>query len=261
VFADSTSAGEPPRRECPDCSTPILPGRWRWWPVLPVTGRCPACRARISPYPLAAELAAAIALALVAARVSSGWGLAALAWLTLVAVPLAFTDIAVRRLPDRLTAAAFAGTLTLLTVAALTGHHPGLLARAAMGAAVLACFYLALCLLRPGEMGLGDAKLAASLGLVLGWTSWQAIITGTFLGLALAAVCGGALIAAHRASRTSQLPLGPFMLAGALAAIVLLGCRFPFLEPRRVITRPLDSCARGWLVARAGVSLGVQGRR
>ncbi|HEY2265842.1 MAG TPA: hypothetical protein VGI96_24680 [Streptosporangiaceae bacterium] len=57
---------------------------------------------------------------------------------------------------------------------------------------------------------------------MLGWTSWQALITGTFLGLALA-VCGGALIAAHRASRTSQLPLGPFMLAGALAAIVLLG--------------------------------------
>lgn len=57
---------------------------------------------------------------------------------------------------------------------------------------------------------------------MLGWTSWQALLTGTFLGLALAAVCGGALIAAHRSSRTSQLPLGPFMLTGALAAIVLL---------------------------------------
>jgi hypothetical protein len=34
--------------------------------------------------------------------------------------------------------------------------------------------------------------------LVLGWTSWQALLTGTFLGLALAAVCGGALIPAQR---------------------------------------------------------------
>jgi leader peptidase (prepilin peptidase) / N-methyltransferase len=58
--------------------------------------------------------------------------------------------------------------------------------------------------------------------LVLGWTSWQALLTGTFLGLTLAAVCGGALIPAHRASRTSQLPLRPFMLAGVLAAIALL---------------------------------------
>ena len=163
--------------------------------MLPVTGRCPACHARIGPYPLAAELAAAVALALAAARASSGWELAALAWLTLIAVPLAFTDVAVHRLPDRLTAAAFTGTLALLTVAALTGHQPGRLARAAVGAAALACFYLALCLIRPGEMGLGDAKLAASIGLVLGWTSWQALLTGTFAGFALAAVYGGVRLA------------------------------------------------------------------
>jgi leader peptidase (prepilin peptidase)/N-methyltransferase len=218
VFVGSTSAGQPPRHECPDCSTPILPDRWRWRSVLPVTGRCAACHARVGPYPLTAELTCAIALALVAAR-ASGWELAAMAWLTLTAVPLAFTDIAVHRLPDRLTAAAFAGTLALLTVAAFTGHQPDRLARAVVGAAALACFYLALCLLRPGEMGLGDAKLAASIGLVLGWTSWQALLTGTFTGFALAAVYGGVLLAAHRATRTSHLPLGPFLLLGALAVI------------------------------------------
>jgi leader peptidase (prepilin peptidase)/N-methyltransferase len=156
VFAGSTSAGQPPRRECPDCSSQVLPGRWRWRPVLPVTGRCPACQARIGPPPLAAELAAGSALAIVAARASSGWELAALAWLALIAIPLALIDVAVHRLPDRLTAPAFAGTLALLTVAALTAQQPDRLARAAIAAAALACFYLALCLIRPGEMGLGD---------------------------------------------------------------------------------------------------------
>lgn len=91
--------------------------------------------------------------------------------LALIAVPLSLIDIAVHRLPGRLTATAVAGTLALLAVAALTGHQPGHLARAAIGVAALACFYLALCLIRPGEMGLGDAKLAASIGLVLGWIS------------------------------------------------------------------------------------------
>ena len=221
VFAGSTSTGEPPRRDCPHCSAPILPDRWRR-PLLAVTGRCPACRARVGPYPLAAELATAITLALVVARASSGWELAALAWLTLIAMPLALIDIAAHRLPNRLTAAAFAGILALLTVAALTGHQPGRLARAAAAAAALAGFYLVLCLIRPGEMGLGDAKLAASIGLVLGWTSWQVLITGTFAGFALAALYGGARIIARRATRTTQLPLGPFMLVGALVAFAAL---------------------------------------
>ena len=221
AFARSTEAGQPPRATCPACSAQVLHGGWRWRPVLPVTGRCPACRTRIGPYPLAAEAAAGVALAVAAARATSVWELAALAWLILLAVPLAFTDIAVHRLPDPLTAAAFTGTLALLTAAALTGHQPGHLARAAIGAAALVGFYLLLWLIRPGEMGLGDAKIAASIGLVLGWAGWQALVIGTFAGFAMAAVYGGVLLALHRATRTSQLPLGPFILLGALAAIAI----------------------------------------
>jgi leader peptidase (prepilin peptidase)/N-methyltransferase len=220
--ANSTEAGQPLRITCPACSAEVLPGRWRWLSVLPVTGRCPACRTRIGPYPLAAETAAGLVLAFAAARATSGWELAALAWLALIAVPLAFTDLAVHRLPDLLTATAFTGTLALLAAAAVAGHQPGHRARAAIGATALACFYLALCLIRPGEMGLGDAKLAASIGLVLGWASWQALLTGTFAGFALAAIYGGARLATHRATRTTQLPLGPFILLGALAALALL---------------------------------------
>ena len=222
VFAHSTEAGQPPRSTCPACSAQILHGRWRWLSALPVTGRCPACRTRIGPYPLAAEAAAGLALTVAAARATSGWELAALAWLALIAVPLAFTDLAVHRLPDLLTASAFTGTLALLAASAVAGHQPGQLARAVIGAAALACFYLLLCLIRPGEMGLGDAKIAASIGLVLGWTSWQALPTGTFAGFALAALYGGVQMARHEATRTSQLPLGPFILLGTLAALALL---------------------------------------
>jgi leader peptidase (prepilin peptidase)/N-methyltransferase len=102
----------------------------------------------------------------------------------------------VHRLPDLLTATAFTGTLVLLTAAALAGH----LARAAIGAAALACFYLLLWLIRPGEMGLGGAKIAASIGLMLGWAGWQALVIGTFAGFAMAAVYGGVLLAVHRAT-------------------------------------------------------------
>ncbi|HUY49279.1 MAG TPA: A24 family peptidase [Streptosporangiaceae bacterium] len=221
VFSRSTGSGQPPRDACPACAHDILPARCRWRSLLPVTGRCPSCRTRIGPYPLFVELVAGLALAVVAARSPSAWELAALAWLALLAVPLAFIDAAVRRLPDPLTAAACAGTLALLAVAALTSHQPGQLGRAAIGAAALTCFYLALSLIRPGGMGLGDAKLAASVGAALGWISWHVLLTGTFAAFALAAVYGGVLLARHRATRSSHLPLGPFILIGALAAIAL----------------------------------------
>jgi leader peptidase (prepilin peptidase)/N-methyltransferase len=222
VFSYGTESGQSPRRACPDCGGLILPVRRRWRSLLPVTGRCPACRARIGPSPLLAEVTAGLAMAVVAARASSGWELAALAWLVLLAVPLAFIDNAVRRLPNPLTAAALAGTLALLAAAALTGHQPGQLGRAAIGAAVLGGFYLLLWLIRPGGLGLGDVKLAVSVGLVLAWISWQALIAGTFLTFLLASAYGIALLVTHRASRGSQLPLGPFMLVGALAVTALL---------------------------------------
>lgn len=221
VFSRSTESGQPPRHACPACAQEILSGRWRWRALLPVTGRCPSCLARVGPYPLLAELATGLALAVVAARALSAWELAALAWLVLLAVPLAFIDVAVRRLPDPLTAAAFAGTLALLAVAALADHQPGNLGRAAIGAVALTCFYLILSIIRPGGLGLGDAKLAASVGAALGWIGWQAVLSGTFAAFALVGVYGGALLALHRATRTSQLPLGPFILLGTLAAIAL----------------------------------------
>jgi leader peptidase (prepilin peptidase) / N-methyltransferase len=70
-------------------------------------------------------------------------------------------------------------------------------------------------------MGLGDAKLAVSVGAVLAWISWQAVLVGTFIAFALAAVYGGVLMARNKATRSTHLALGPFILIGALAAIAL----------------------------------------
>jgi len=221
VFSRSTQSGDPPRRDCPACAHQLVPARWPWRSLLPVSGRCPSCRARIGPYPLLAELAAALALAVVAARAPSVWEMAALSWLALVAVPLACVDVAVHRLPNPLTAAACAGTVALLTVAALASHQPGQLGRAVLGAAALTFFYLALFVIRPGGIGLGDAKLAASVGTALAWISWQALVTGTFAAFTLAAIYGAALLFLRRATRSTQMPFGPFILLGALAAIAL----------------------------------------
>lgn len=113
-------------------------------------------RYSVRPPALTLEAATGAALALGAARAPSAWVAAALCWLLLCAVPLAFIDAAVQRLPDPLTGAALAGTLALATAAALAGGHPGQLARAGIGAAALGGWYLALFLARPAGLGLGD---------------------------------------------------------------------------------------------------------
>ncbi len=229
VFARSTEDGRP-RRACPECSRQVLAGRWLWCSVLPVTGRCPHCKARIGPDALAAEVITGLVLVVVAARASSGWELAALAWLALIAVPLAFIDAAVQRLPDLLTISAFAGTLVLLAAAEGTAHQPWLLVRAVIGAAALAGFYLALWLLFPDQLGMGDVKLAASIGLVLAWGSWSELFLGALAGAFLGAVYAQVLSARHGLGGRVYLPLGPFLLLGAFAAIALLptdaGSRF-----------------------------------
>jgi leader peptidase (prepilin peptidase) / N-methyltransferase len=221
VFFRAVGHGQLRRRACPACARDILPGRRRPWPLLPVSGRCPFCRARIGPPPLAAEVVTALVLAALAARAASALECAALAWLAVLAIPLAFIDAAVHRLPDPLTALAFGGTFALLSAAALAGHQPGALGRAALGAAALAGFYLLLFVIRPAGMGLGDAKLAASVGAALGWASWHALVTGAAAAFVLAACYGAALLATHRAARSDHLPLGPFIVVGALAAIVV----------------------------------------
>jgi leader peptidase (prepilin peptidase)/N-methyltransferase len=137
------------------------------------------------------------------------WELAALAWLILVAVPLAFTGMAVRRLPDPLAATAFTGTLVLLTAAALAGHQPAHLARAAIFASALACFYLLLWLIRAGEMGLGTRRSLPVSALCSAGSTGRRLSSAPFAGFAMAAVYGGVLLTVHGATRTSHLPLGP----------------------------------------------------
>jgi len=178
------------------------------------------------------------------------WELAALAWLALIAVPLAFIDIAVQRLPDLLTISAFTGTLVLLAAAEGAAHQPWLLVRAVIGAAALAGFYLALWLIFPDQLGLGDVKIAASIGLVLAWGSWSELFLGALAGALLGAAYARVLSARRGPAGPVYLPLGPFLLAGAFVVIALLppGGTLP--------SRARRQAPRGWCGWRGGRASG-----
>jgi leader peptidase (prepilin peptidase)/N-methyltransferase len=198
--------------------TPVDP------PAVPPAGPVPPAAPPVPPAAppvLPVAVTTAILFGALATRVHPGLVLAAACWLAACAVPLAFIDAAVRRLPDRLTIPAYAGTAALLLLAAVvSGHWPTLL-RAALGGLALAGFYLTLLLISPSAMGLGDVKLAASLGTLLAWFGWRTLIAGGFAGFALAGLFAVTLLVSGRATRKQHIPFGPFMILGAFLVILL----------------------------------------
>lgn len=214
--------GRPWRRSCPACGTSLsLAGSIL--PVTAATGRCPACRTRVGPPSFTVEVTAAVLLGLLAARIHPGLTLAAMCWLAVCAIPLGYVDAAVKRLPDLLTGPAFAGTAGLLLIASATGGHLSILGRGLLGGAAFAAFCFMLLLISPAGMGLGDVKLAASLGTALSWLSWTALFAGISAGFLLAAVYGAALLMRGRANRKTQIPFGPFMIVGTFLVLLIAG--------------------------------------
>ena len=108
----------------------------------------------------------------------------------------------------------------LLLAAAAVGGPWSALVRALLGGLALAGFYLLLMVISPSGMSLGDVKLAASLGTLLAWFGWRLLLAGGFAGFLLGGVFAGALLVSRRADRKQPIPFGPFMIAGAVLAVV-----------------------------------------
>jgi leader peptidase (prepilin peptidase)/N-methyltransferase len=167
-----------------------------------------------------AAVAGAVGLALGWARAGQP-DLVAFAVLGVLGVGMGYVDLRRHLLPDRFTVPALASGAVLLGAAAVAdGGGGGQYARAWACAGGLFVFYLALALVYPAGLGLGDVKLAGSLGLHLGWLSWGAPIVGTFAGFVVGGIVGVALLATGRANRRTSVPFGPSMLVGALAAVL-----------------------------------------
>ncbi|MDJ0347750.1 A24 family peptidase [Cryobacterium sp. PH29-G1] len=198
------------------------------WFVL--RGECRDCKAPISVrYPMV-ELGTAVFFAVVALWVFAGTDpgpatgtssatlateiivLVAFLYLAAISVSLAMIDIDTHTLPNKILLPAYVVAAILLTAAALVAGEPQRVLTTFIGAGSLFGLYLALALISPGGMGLGDVKLAGVLGLYLGYLGWAPLIVGAFGAFLLGGVFGLILLISRKAGRRSSIPFGPWML-------------------------------------------------
>jgi leader peptidase (prepilin peptidase) / N-methyltransferase len=203
-----------PRSRCPACEVQIAAydnvpiASW-----LVLRGRARCCGATISPrYPLTELLLGVLYAATVLVR----WGEAGEVALGLVfvtaLVAITLTDLERRIIPNRILLVA---AVLALGIAAVSdpGSLPERLAAATAAGGLLFLAALAY----PRGMGLGDVKLAATMGLFLGRDVAPAILVALLAG----SLFGLAIIARHGAdARKRGIPFGPFLALGGVVGLL-----------------------------------------
>jgi leader peptidase (prepilin peptidase)/N-methyltransferase len=160
--------------------------------------------------------------ALLAWRFGASTELPAYLVLAIIAVQLARIDLIHHLLPNRLVLPLLGAGLLLLSVAAAAAGDVGDLLRGATGGATMFVLYLILALTSRNGLGMGDVKLAAPLGLYLGYLGWSQLFYGGALGFVAGGVASLIVVLNNRGNKPTEVAYGPAMLGAGLAVILAL---------------------------------------
>jgi leader peptidase (prepilin peptidase)/N-methyltransferase len=200
-----------PRSACPTCGHQLKP-----YELIPVIsyliqkGKCRGCQSRISPiYPIF-ELLTGILFA--TAPLVIGWSGELVVALSLISMFMIIivSDIHYMIIPDKILIW-FAGIFLLERIFWPLPHWWDSLLGAVTGFTLL----LVIALISKGGMGMGDVKLYALLGFVLGF---KLVLLSFFLSTLFGAVIGGLAMLLKIFKRKQPIPFGPFIAAGTLTA-------------------------------------------
>lgn len=129
-------------------------------------------------------------------------------------------DIRSHRLPDRIVLPTLAALVVLVAVDAVVAGEGRTTVRALLSMLLLGGFYAMLRALSRQGIGGGDVKLAAVIGLILGWHGWQALAVGAASAFVIGALYAIGLMVLGRADGTTRIAFGPWMILGALLGII-----------------------------------------
>ena len=136
-----------------------------------------------------------------------------------VGLRLMLIDIDTHLLPSSIVYRAIAVAIPLLTLAAFT-DDTGSIVTMFLGAIIMWVLMKTLEVLSRGDLGGGDVRLALLLGLYTGWLSLEHVAIAVVAGFAAAGLFALALVVLRRAGRRTHIAFGPFLIAGALLAVL-----------------------------------------
>lgn len=182
---------------------------------LPRLGGLPALPVRITTAAITGVACAAFAV-----RFGITSFLPAFLFLAVLGVQLARIDAALHLLPNPLVLMLLVGGGLLLLFPGFLSSPTQNFARALLGAVILFAGYLVLGLISPGAIGMGDVKLAAPVGLYLGYLGWGQLLYGGLLGFVLNGILAVLIVSMKGRKNAAEVAHGPSML-GAVAAVAL----------------------------------------
>jgi len=175
-------------------------------------GKCRYCQKKISwQYPLA-ELGTAVVFFLASFFSSDCLSLAYYLVASSFLIVVFIYDLKHYLIPDKVIYPAILVSLVFIFTKQFSLFVPFLLS--ALGAALF--FGLIILVSRGKWLGWGDVKLAIFMGLLLGWPK---IVLALFLANFLGAMIGIGLVLSRRKSFKSEVPFGPFLVAGTLISL------------------------------------------
>jgi leader peptidase (prepilin peptidase)/N-methyltransferase len=202
-----------PASHCTTCCEPVKP--WDNVPVLSwllLRGRCRGCGERISAhYPLV-ELMTGLVFAVIALVNGLDTDLVYELPFAAMLVAVSVIDLEHRIVPNKILL-----PMAVVGVAAIAAVDLEFLPESLIAGASAFAFMLAIALVHPKGMGMGDVKLAGVMGLFLGLSVVPALLLGFLSG----SLVGVAIMMRHGAAgRKRGVPFAPFLALGGLVALL-----------------------------------------
>lgn len=216
VCIDRLPAGESivsPPSHCPTCGRRLAP--LDLIPVLSylaLRGRCRSCGAPIPRRVLLVEVMTGLLFVLLGVRYDLSLRLLLATLYTCFFIVIFFIDLEHQLVLNRVI---YPALVVALLAIPFTPHHDAvkLLAGGAIGFGLL--FLIAL--IYPAGMGMGDVKLAAFIGLIVGF---PAIFAALLISFVAGGVIGGGLLLSGLKGRKDLIPFAPFLVMGGMVAML-----------------------------------------